>query len=491
MAADDIDRLEDIARDALATGDEESALAQLAPAAEKASSARLWQFTGLLQRSLDRHSDALRSFVAAAQLAPEDASIAHGLARVALEAGIDAVAMFERAVKLSPGSGPVVLGLVAAKQAAGRGAEAEGQLDALLERSPSWVEGHTQLAQLRSLLGKRDQAFASIERALIKQPGDPNLWAGMLNLMLTQNQFEALDEAVARARQAKLPDSLVMPFEAVAAAELGQSDRAERLFQAMSPEVGSSIGGWRVRHLLRTGQIEHAIALIDREIEGEGAALFWPYASVAWRLAGDPRFEWLEADGKLVSEVDLTDELPSLDAIAIMLRSLHVRAGEYLDQSVRGGTQTDGPLFSRIEPEIQALRAAIVGAIEVYRAQLPVIDPAHPLLRERRDRRIRFAGSWSVRLRGSGYHVSHVHPQGWLSSAFYMSLPESGPSEPHAGWLKIGEPPPSLGVDLPPSKLIKPQAGRLVLFPSWMWHGTVPFPAGERLTVAFDVRRPS
>jgi hypothetical protein len=29
-----------------------------------------------------------------------------------------------------------------------------------------------------------------------------------------------------------------------------------------------------------------------------------------------------------------------------------------------------------------------------------------------------------------------------------------------------------------------------VLFPSTMWHSTYPFEAGERLTIAFDIKRP-
>ena len=41
-----------------------------------------------------------------------------------------------------------------------------------------------------------------------------------------------------------------------------------------------------------------------------------------------------------------------------------------------------------------------------------------------------------------------------------------------------------------PCRKIEPKPGHLVLFPSWMWHGTVPFTQGERLTVAFDVRPP-
>ena len=34
---------------------------------------------------------------------------------------------------------------------------------------------------------------------------------------------------------------------------------------------------------------------------------------------------------------------------------------------------------------------------------------------------------------------------------------------------------------------VEPKVGRLVLFPSTLHHGTSPFPAGERISVAFDV----
>jgi hypothetical protein len=112
-------------------------------------------------------------------------------------------------------------------------------------------------------------------------------------------------------------------------------------------------------------------------------------------------------------------------------------------------------------------------------------------LRQRRDHRVRFAGSWSVRLRDSGYHANHVHPQGWISSALDVALPVPAAGDaPTAGWLKIGEAPRELRVDSPVVRLIEPKPSQLVLF-SWMWHGTVPFSAGERLTVAFDVRPPT
>lgn len=488
MATLDAEQLEELAREALANGDEEAALVELAPAAEESRSARLWQFTGLLQRSLDRHADALHSFAEASRLAPDDPSIAQGFARVALEAGIDAVALSERAAQLSP-TGTSLLGLVAAELATGRGAEAERQLEAVLGRSPLWIDGHAQLAQLRSMLGHPDRAYESLERAAATYPEETVLWTSLFNLAVSKADFATLEEQVAKARSANLAESLIGPFAAVAVAELGQSDRADELFAMLDSDQRQSIAIWEVRHLLRTGRTDQAVELIERELAGESAADFWPYASIAWRLAGDARSEWLEAGGEFVWTVDLTDRLPPLDRLAGRLRSLHVASGEYLDQSVRRGTQTDGPLLSRIDPEIQDLRAGIVTAVEEYRGRLPTIDPKHPLLRERRDGRIRFSGSWSVRLRDAGYHVNHVHPLGWISSALYVALPANSPSDDrHAGWLKLGEPPEELGLNLGPTQLIEPKPGRLVLFPSWMWHGTVPFSAGERLTVAFDVR---
>ena len=104
------------------------------------------------------------------------------------------------------------------------------------------------------------------------------------------------------------------------------------------------------------------------------------------------------------------------------------------------GTQTDGLALSRIDPVIRHLRRAIVGAVEAYRAQLPSIDPKHPLLRHARDRRIRFAGSWSVRLRSGGHHSNHVHPLGWISSALYLALPERSTGDAEdAGWFTVGD----------------------------------------------------
>ena len=486
----DQELLVELADSALREGEEEQAIPLVARGAAQNSASLLWQWKGLLERSIDEHGEALKSFDQAARLYPGNASIAHGRARVALEAGLPAEALFEQALRLSPSDGAVFLGLAAARMAAGHGERAEKELDGVLDRSPLWIEGHMQLAQLRSMLGKRKHACASLEHALQRDPSPATLWRTLFDLRVKSDDFDGLVMAVERARDAGISESATLPYRAIAAAESGRTEDADRLFAENEAGPGADLAIWRIRHLLRSGRPDQALPIIDEQLAGTGAVHVWPYAATAWRMIDDPRWDWLFASGALIATFDLANRLPPLERLAATLRLIHSAKAEYLDQSVRGGTQTDGPLFCRMEPEIRALRAAVVDVVDHYTAQLPAIDTEHPLLSRQRGRRVRFAGSWSVRLKAEGFHASHVHPQGWLSSALYVDLPPEAADQPNAGWLQIGQPRSELGLPLDPIRLIRPEPGRLVLFPSWMWHGTLPFPAGERLTVAFDVSAP-
>ena len=131
--------LEELARVSFDAGEEDRALPIVCDAAHRSRDPRLWQWTGILERSLDEHEEALRAFEAAAAIDPTNASIAHGHARVALEAGMPAADLFGNALKLSPTDGEILLGYAAAMLASGKGEQAETVLDQALARSPFWL----------------------------------------------------------------------------------------------------------------------------------------------------------------------------------------------------------------------------------------------------------------------------------------------------------------------------------------------------------------
>ena len=173
-------------------------------------------------------------------------------------------------------------------------------------------------------------------------------------------------------------------------------------------------------------------------------------------------------------------------ALAKHLHTLHKTKTHPFDQTLRHGTQTHGFLFDSDHELIRALQTTLEKAVGLYIQGLPD-DPDHPFL-GRKGAGFSFAGSWSVRLSQNGHHFNHVHSSGWISSAYYVELPDDLDDSRKEGWIKFGETNLDLGEKEETGKIIRPEAGRLVLFPSYMFHGTIPIQSEKpRMTVAFDI----
>ncbi len=206
----------------------------------------------------------------------------------------------------------------------------------------------------------------------------------------------------------------------------------------------------------------------------------WAHLSVIWRLLEEAREHWLADYDRFVMPVDIA--LP--DGLQSRLEAMHTLQMHPAEQSLRGGTQTRGNLFDRRVPEVKALSDEIRRAVAAQIATLPD-DQTHPFL-SRKSSIFDFSASWSVRLASEGFHINHIHPMGWISSALYVDLPPEMDNK--SGALAFGVPDAEYGLDLPPRWVEVPRVGRLVLFPSYFWHGTLPFQNEKhRLTVAFDV----
>ena len=212
----------------------------------------------------------------------------------------------------------------------------------------------------------------------------------------------------------------------------------------------------------------------------------------AWRLQGAERDEDLNRYDSLIRIFDLEapDGFSSMTdfnaELGAELERLHPRTNAYLEQSLHGGTQTQGSLFGAGHVLVEKLRVRIDQALSDYIAGLPP-DEQHPFLSRRREG-FGFAGAWSSLMRERGFHVNHLHPQGWISSCYYASVPAIAQDETaRQGWIKFGEPELDVALENPIRRAVQPVPGRLVLFPSYMWHGTIPFQeAALRTTIAFD-----
>jgi len=366
---------------------------------------------------------------------------------------------------------------------------------AVLTEAPGMIDAQETLSRLLPQLGRGEEALAAYDDALKLAP-TIELYGSALSSAWNMKQPETMLRWSSEALQKLGEQPQLKMMQGLACGLSGDPARALATMEPLAAAGFTPVLPQCAYYRLMLGDLKeaeaHALAATQASFVDQAA---WAYLTVIWRLLEDPREQWLADYQRFVLPIELEapdgyrDRREFMTALAGQLRDLHRTLEHPAEQSLRQGTQTRGNLFDRRLPIIRELAEAIEHAIARATEGLPH-DPAHPFL-SRRTAHTRFIGSWSVRLRGGGFHVSHIHQQGWLSSALYVELPpeiEAGPKDgAPPGSLAFGVPDRELKLDLSPRRVEIPEVGRLVLFPSYFWHGTMPFDSSQhRMTVAFD-----
>jgi len=441
---------------------------------------------GARLEELQRLDEAAQAYDSALASNPGSQAAADGRARVALKRKEpDSVAHCRRALAARGDDPELQLQMILAI-AVELGEAAIPLLQDFVLSHPQVTAAQERLAAMRAEAGEGEAFADAYVAALRRHPRDRALQLSYAMSLARAGHSEKALESIEAARALFGDDRDFMLLEAFVANHEGLADRAGALLDRLDDLPDAQLA--RGQHRLQTGRPREAQRFLEAGVRANPDNLMiWATLAVAWRLVGDPRHAWLCEQPGLYSTSDLGLGAAELNRLADVLRALHSARFHPVGQSLRGGTQTRGSLLARPEPEIVGLGKALGEAVRRHVANLPPADPRHPLLRHR-DGNLTFGGSWSVRLADGGFHVAHVHPGGVLSSACYVALPARlGEDDAQEGWLEVGRPPPELKVDLPPFATVEPRPGRLVLFPSYVFHGTRPFGSGERLTVAFDV----
>jgi tetratricopeptide (TPR) repeat protein len=432
-----------------------------------------------------------------AQLYPASAVADHNLASTLGDLGRFAESAASAVRALGKGLDAPQTWLVLGRARLGEGDldGAETALREALRRQPDYVDAHRDLAQLiwmRS--GDVELATQALNRALNAFPSRPEF----VGLKATALEFAGdLAGAYATVRAALTPDPSIVPLLIRAAHLASAAGRpadgllhAEAAISIAPDQRDAQIALCEL--LLAVGAAERAEAIAEgllRTRPFDQAVL--AYKATAWRLLGDARYGALYDYNRLTRAFQLRapkgwSNLESyLADLAATLHGLHRFRTHPFDQSLRLGSQISHLTAS----EHPAIRAFFEAADAAIRGYIQGLGRGSDPVRSRNKGGYHAHSAWSVRLRPNGFHADHVHPEGWLSSAFYVDLPQTmANAVGREGWLKFGQPgvrtEPALGAE----HFIEPEPGLLTLFPSYMWHGTVPFSGDRpRLAVAVDI----
>jgi len=454
-----------------------------------------WATLAMIYREQGRLDDAESAFRKSLAVGPRYAAAHHNLGSIlcamdraeeALESLETARSLGARGFEMSFNLGRTLLQLY-------RFDEAEQAFADAVHERPLDTDAQINLARVRFM--RKDPAFArdiaATAAAHTKDRGMRLLFGLMLrragDLGGAENHFRDMlaDQG---------PDPDVQSALAEVLHEMGRLAEAEsEVLRAAASKPDDPIVIENVAAiLLANGHAEQALPFLRLQRRKAPHDQGWlAYEATAARLLGQDLYHELYDYDRLVQSFDL--ETPAgwssvAELNAALLAALDARhrfPTHPLDQSLRNGSQTARSMLTDPDPAIRSVIAAFAAPLEAYRHSLGT-EIAHPISARNRGP-ARITGAWSVQLRRDGFHVNHFHPEGWISSAYYVSPPEEvSDAVRKPGWIKFGEPRFPVPGGLP-EKFMQPRAGRLVLFPSYMWHGTVPISGAQRrTTIAFD-----
>ncbi len=434
---------------------------------------------------------------------------------------VAAEAQLRRASLYDPTSAPIQFALAATQRELGRAADALEHYRSGLSLDPSWHEAWLEQAELLLSLGHLQRADASFERAAqLKQPSPAALSARLRCLSELGQDDKArglLEPALVQLSSPALQVQLAQLLER-AGDRAGSVSWLERALAQDPSQWPALIGLSRAAH--DAGDAALAESLVARA-QALAPERYEPLEALALICAAEGKAPVLQraADALLVRAPGHS----GATSLALIARA--VCGGPELDPSQPGLVQrqhlspssaswpvesyndqlarevTKHPSLSyapsshatvegyhtgelRVTPSeaLAALVAAIEPAIASYGERLSAAAREVVAPRPAQAR----LNMWAVVLGQHGHQRPHIHPEAWLSGVYYVRVPSD---EEPGGQLELGQPPPELAFARTwPTLTLRPETGMLVLFPSWLYHRTLPLLGhSERISIAFDV----
>ncbi len=375
-----------------------------------------------------------------------------------------AVECVSRALEASPDKLDWLAWRAGLLQIVARHAEALADLEQLLAAAPDDETHWQKLAHSLRVMGRLDEAEKALHSALELNSGSVDAMANLGNLYREAGRTAEAVTWLEKAVAAQPDDGELHALLGAALLADGEPARGrirlQRAFE-LNPYNRTTLAYLYVA-LCHTGDARGATELcrpdlLVRSFQREGALPDSPLAD--------------DLDRRLDQYVH---EHPTL---------VYERPGN----TTRGGVQTGNLLEDSTGP-VAELMSWIETQVRAYLASLPM-DGSHPYLAWKPEHWD--AQAWGVIIRAGGYQRSHLHADGWISGVYYAKVPDAVQSAAdNAGGLELGRPTDAFcGDHAFPTRILRPRPGTMHLFPSFLWHRTLPYEADEERTcIAFDIR---
>ena len=446
-----------------------------------------WKVLGAIYQATDRIKEALIASQKCVELAPQDAEAHFNLGVLLKEQARleEAEASYAQAIALKPDYAEAHTNLGNTLKELGRSKEAAETFRQALELEPNFAEAHFNLGITLKELGRLEEAEASLRRATILKPDFAKAHDHLGDLLQILEKFE--DAEVCYKKCISLAP-LELPITKSMASRLcaqGKLQKAIILFDSYNTPDSRSRAIECLHVLGNTEEIykriKDTVELDDGNLKIAAFASFLAESQqrdTAHRFCRKP-LEFLHFSN-LSSKIEnsnsfitnLIEDLKNIGAI-----------WQPPNQSGKGGFKSVGNLFRYSSLNIATLKEIILNEIDVYYEKFQNEECSFI---EKWPAKKEITG-WHIMLKEQGYHNLHIHQEGWLSGVIYLKVVPSLNKNEGAIIFDIAGP--NISESHLPKIIHNPQVGDMVLFPSSLYHGTIPFSTDtDRIVVSFDLK---
>lgn len=449
---------------------------------------------GVVLGNLGKIDEAIRHYRKAIQFKP-NLAVAHFNLGIALqgqgklkEAKLEeAIAAYRKAIALEPGFFEALGNLGTCLQQQGKLEEAVQVYRQALAINPD-ARGHFNLATALRDQGKLDEAIASYQKALVIFP---NYVAAHNNLGESLRDQGKMQEAVKSYQNALAID----PSNTEANFNIAQFlYDAGKFEQAIPYFEKSQLDDWQERtlHCLykaeKFAEFKNQLDQLSTSKKNTSPFLATLSTHYSTNFGVEDTYNFC----KNAMDYVYQNQIDALASDSQLLRDLlrdisNAEIAERKQGRLHYGIQSAGNLFKRPEASFRTLAALIKKEFQNYRQRFAGADCE---LIESFPTELEFTSSWYVKMQRGGHLTSHIHELGWLSGAVYLAMPQNK-ANADEGCFAFG----THGDNYPqkhsnfPENAILPNVGDIILFPSSLFHRTIPFNSNEeRICIAFDLK---